>query len=155
MRRFLNQWGTFAQGEDASSLLLMAFHPINQTVVNIGDGVLSLIQDAQRGFIGSQFTIGGTDRHCTFRFLVKDSFREPALTDAFMKSTLADIGEAFAKQSILLGAPHFFRGGDLPRDHMFSDLGVMRLRRDTKSNNPIIPTNPEISHGFDNPTNTR
>lgn len=83
----------------------MAFHPINQTVVNIGDGVLSLIQDAQRGFIGSQFTIGGTDRHCTFRFLVKDSFREPALTDAFMKSTLADIGEAFAKQSLLLGTP--------------------------------------------------
>lgn len=49
MRRFLKQWGTFAQGGDASGLLLMAFHPINETIVNIGDGVLGLLEDAHQG----------------------------------------------------------------------------------------------------------
>lgn len=49
MRSFLKQWGTFAQGGEANGLLLMAFHPVNQTVVNIGDDVLGLLEDAHQG----------------------------------------------------------------------------------------------------------
>lgn len=136
-------------------------------------------QLAHRGFVGTQFTIGGTGRYYAFRsldsafpvmsafpklmpkkfrdsiqeptsimvaarphsvggrpaselwcFLAKDALREPVITDAFMKSALEDISESFTQQGILLGTPQFFRGGDLPRDHLFSDMGLLALRRD-------------------------
>lgn len=63
-------------------------------------------------------------------FLAKDALREPVITDAFMKSALEDISESFTQQGILLGTPQFFRGGDLPRDHLFSDMGLLALRGD-------------------------
>lgn len=136
-------------------------------------------QLARLGFIGTQFTIGGTGRYYAFRsldnmfplmsvfpklmpkkfrdsiqeptsimvaarphsvggrpaselwcFLAKDALREPVITDAFMKSALEGISESFTQQGILLGTPQFFRGGDLPRDHLFSDMGLLALRRD-------------------------
>ena len=62
-------------------------------------------------------------------FLAKDALREPVITDAFMKSALEGISESFTQQGILLGTPQFFRGGDLPRDHVFSDMGLLALRR--------------------------
>ena len=49
MRTFLKQWGTFAQGGEANGILLMTFHPINEAVVNVGDGVLGLLEDAHEG----------------------------------------------------------------------------------------------------------
>lgn len=136
-------------------------------------------QLARHGFLGSQFTIGGTGRYYAFRsldnvfpvmsafpklmpkkvrdsvqeptsimvaarphsvggqpaselwcFLAKDALREPFVTDAFMKSALEDISESFTQQGILLGTPQFFRGGNLPRDHLFSDMGLLALRGD-------------------------
>lgn len=48
-------------------------------------------------------------------------------TPSIMKS---HISESFTQQGILLGTPQFFRGGDLPRDHLFSDMGLLALRRD-------------------------
>lgn len=136
-------------------------------------------QLARRGFVGTQFTIGGTGRYYAFRsldnmfplmsvfpklmpnkfrdsiqeptsimvaarphsvggcpaselwcFLAKDALREPFVTDAFMKSALEGISESFTQQGILLGTPQFFQGGDLPRDHVFSDMGLLALRRD-------------------------
>ena len=133
-------------------------------------------QLARRGFVGTQFTIGGTGRYYAFRsldnmfplmsvfpklmpkkfrdsiqeptsimvaarphsvggrpascFLAKDALREPVITDAFMKSALEGISESFTQQGILLGTPQFFQGGDLPRDHVFSDMGLLALRRD-------------------------
>lgn len=135
-------------------------------------------QLARLGFVGTQFTIGGTGRYYTFRsldnmfplmsvfpklmpkkvrdsiqeptsimvaarphsvggrpaselwcFLAKDALREPVITDAFMKSALEGISESFTQQGILLGTPQFFRGGDLPRDHVFSDMSLLALRR--------------------------
>ena len=136
-------------------------------------------QLARHGFLGSQFTIGGTGRYYAFRsldnvfpvmsafpklmpkkvrdsvqeptsimvaarphsvggqpaselwcFLAKDALREPFVTDAFMKSALEGMRDSFAHQGILLGAPQFFRGGNLPRDHLFSDMGLLALRGD-------------------------
>ena len=136
-------------------------------------------QLARLGFLGTQFTIGGTGRYYAFRsldnvlpvmsafpklmpkkfrdsiqeptsimvaarpysaggqpaselwcFLAKDALREPFVTDAFMKSSVEGIRDSFAQQGILLGAPQFFRGGDLPRDHVFSDMSLLALRRD-------------------------
>lgn len=150
-------------------------------------------QLARLGFLGTQFTIGGTGRYYAFRsldnvlpvmsafpklmpkkfrdsiqeptsimvaarpysaggqpaselwcFLAKDALREPVITDAFMKSALEGISESFTQQGILLGTPQFFRGGDLPRDHVFSDLGMMQLRRNSRNSHSISPTNPEI-----------
>lgn len=135
-------------------------------------------QLARHGFVGTQFTIGGTGRYYAFRsldnmfplmsvfpklmpkkfrdsiqeptsimvaarphsaagrpaselwcFLAKDALREPVITDAFMKSALEGIRDSFTQQSILLGTPQFFRGGDLPRDHVFSDMSLLALRR--------------------------
>ena len=139
-------------------------------------------QLARLGFVGTQFTIGGTGRYYAFRsldnmfplmsvfpklmpkkfrdsiqeptsimvaarphsaagrpaselwcFLAKDALREPVITDAFMKSALEGISESFTQQGILLGTPQFFRGGDLPRDHLFSDMGLLALRRDASA----------------------
>ena len=139
-------------------------------------------QLARRGFVGTQFTIGGTGRYYAFRsldsafpvmsafpklmpkkfrdsvqeptsimvaarphsaagrpaselwcFLAKDALREPVITDAFMKSALEGISESFTQQVILLGTPQLFRGGDLPRDHLFSDMGLLALRRDASA----------------------
>ena len=139
-------------------------------------------QLARRGFVGTQFTIGGTGRYYAFRsldstfpvmsafpklmpkkfrdsiqeptsiivaarphsaagrpaselwcFLAKDALREPVITDAFMKSALENIGESFTHQGILLATPQFFRSGDLPRDHLFSDMGLLALRRDASA----------------------
>ncbi|WP_315298089.1 hypothetical protein [uncultured Actinomyces sp.] len=136
-------------------------------------------QLARLGFVGTQFTIGGTGRYYAFRsldsafpvmsafpklmpkifrdsiqeptsimvaarphsvggrpaselwcFLAKDALREPVITDAFMKSALEGISESFTQQGILLGTQQFFQGGDLPRDHVFSDMGPLALRRD-------------------------
>ena len=136
-------------------------------------------QLARRGFVGTQFPLGGTGRYYAFRsldnmfplmsvfpklmpkkfrdsiqeptsimvaarphsvggrpaselwcFLAKDALREPVITDTFMKSALEGISESFTQQGILLGTPQFFQGGDLPRNHVFSDMGLLALRRD-------------------------
>ena len=75
-------------------------------------------------------SVGGRPASELWCFLAKDALREPVITDAFMKSALEGISESFTQQGILLGTPQFFRGGDLPRDHVFSDMGLLALRRD-------------------------
>ena len=75
-------------------------------------------------------SVGGRAASKLWCFLAKDALREPVITDAFMKSALEGISESFTQQGILLGTPQFFRGGDLPRDHLFSDMGLLALRRD-------------------------
>ncbi len=136
-------------------------------------------QLARHGFLGTQFTIGGTGRYYAFHsldnifpvmsafpklmpkkvrdsvqeptsimvaarpysaggqpaselwcFLAKDALREPFVTDAFMKSALEGMRDSFAHQGILLDVPEFFRGGNLPRDHVFSDMSLLALRGD-------------------------
>ena len=74
-------------------------------------------------------SVGGRPASELWCFLAKDALREPVITDAFMKSALEGISESFTQQGILLGTPQFFRGGDLPRDHVFSDMGLLALRR--------------------------
>ena len=49
MRSFLKQWGDYSDGGEDAGLLMMAFNPVNQEVVRIGDEVLGLLEDAHGG----------------------------------------------------------------------------------------------------------
>lgn len=49
MRSFLKQWGDYSDGGEDAGLLMMAFNPVNQEVVRIGDEVLGLLKDAHGG----------------------------------------------------------------------------------------------------------
>lgn len=49
MRSFLKQWGDYSDGCEDAGLLMMAFNPVNQEVVRIGDEVLGLLEDAHGG----------------------------------------------------------------------------------------------------------
>lgn len=49
MRSFLKQWGDYSDGGEGAGLLMMAFNPVNQEVVRIGDEVLGLLEDAHGG----------------------------------------------------------------------------------------------------------
>ena len=49
MRSFLKQWGDYSDGGADAGLLMMAFNPVNQEVVRIGDEVLGLLEDAHGG----------------------------------------------------------------------------------------------------------
>ena len=49
MRSFLKQWGDYSDGGEGAGLLMMAFNPLNQEVVHIGDEVLGLLEQAHGG----------------------------------------------------------------------------------------------------------
>ena len=49
IRSFLRQWCDFFSEKENAGLLLMALYPINKMIVDAGDNVLGLIEDAHRG----------------------------------------------------------------------------------------------------------
>ena len=53
-------------------------------------------------------------------------------TDAFMDMSFRELAGAFQHQGLLLEAPRFFYGGDLPKDHLFTMDGILTMRRAAK-----------------------
>lgn len=49
MRSFLKQWGDYSDGGEGAGLLMMAFNPVNQFIVEQGDNVLELLEDVHGG----------------------------------------------------------------------------------------------------------
>ena len=50
-------------------------------------------------------------------------------TDAFMDMSLGELAGSLERQGLLLEAPRFFHGGDLPKDHLFTMDGILTMRR--------------------------
>lgn len=55
-------------------------------------------------------------------------------TDAFMDMSFRELAGDLQRQGLLLEAPRFFHGGDLPKDHLFYFRSVAIMRRDAKKN---------------------
>ena len=53
-------------------------------------------------------------------------------TDAFMDMSLGELAGSLERQGLLLEAPRFFHGGDLPKDHLFTMDGILTMRRAAK-----------------------
>lgn len=53
-------------------------------------------------------------------------------TDAFMDMSFRELAGALQHQGLLLEAPRFFHGGDLPKDHLFTMDGILTMRRAAK-----------------------
>lgn len=53
-------------------------------------------------------------------------------TDAFMDMSFRELAGALQRQGLLLEAPRFFYGGDLPKDHLFTMDGILTMRRAAK-----------------------
>lgn len=67
-------------------------------------------------------------------------------TDAFMDMSLGELAGALERQGLLLEAPRFFHGGDLPKDHLFTMDGILTMRRAAKRStaaNPGVSQNSE------------
>lgn len=50
-------------------------------------------------------------------------------TDAFMDMSFRELAGNLQRQGLLLEAPRFFHGGDLPKDHLFTIEGILTMRR--------------------------
>ena len=53
-------------------------------------------------------------------------------TDAFMDMSFRELAGALQHQGLLLEAPRFFHGADLPKDHLFTIEGILTMRRAAK-----------------------
>ena len=49
-----------------------------------------------------------------------------------MDMSLRELAGALQHQGLLLEAPRFFHGGDLPKDHLFTMDGILTMRRAAK-----------------------
>ena len=62
---------------------------------------------------------------CEARILHDDRWS----TDAFMDMSLGELAGSLDRQGLLLEAPRFFHGGDLPKEHLFTIEGILTMRR--------------------------
>lgn len=53
-------------------------------------------------------------------------------TDAFMDMSFRELAGDLQRQGLLLEAPRFLYGSDLPKDHVFTMDGILTMRRAAK-----------------------